>query len=242
MNPIFILGTGRSGTVTIANIFSSIYNAIAFHEGGLIRDKNRKDTFPPLTGIENRKVQDGNLSVALEQIKSRVDFIKNLDEDKIYVESNNFIWPYIPALKQEFPDLKIIHLIRDPYKCIRSLFGWPTVYADSGYEDYHYALARKEFPETWPRLKKICNFWIYVNEEINKLEPTIQVKLEDLDTKKINEILNLLNIESEYQESEVGRHNASKANRLEMMDIIEAVNKYIPDNIFEKFGYERVYE
>lgn len=240
LNPVFILGTGRCGTSTLQRIFSSIKGVVSLHEGDFVDLFNhRKKKFPTLTGIENVHVQEGNMNLALRHIQSRVDYIKECQQnEQLYVESNPFIWPYIPAFRKHFPELRIIHAIRHPLTCINSLYGWPSVYRENN--DSNYSKARKKFPDSWDRLHKICAFWEYLNLRVRDLEPNATMRLEDISINTIKSMLNKLEITTEFDHATVKKYNASNAqNKLvEQRDKIEkSINKWISKDTLRKFDY-----
>lgn len=239
-NPIFVLGTGRCGTSTLQRIFASIENVVSLHEGDFVVDSGRKKKFKTLTDVDNVKVQKGDIELALKQIQPRVDYIKECQSKNIvYVESNPFIWPYIPALRQHFPQLRIIHLIRNPFTCVRSLYGWPSLY-NKDWDD-HYSRARVSFPDEWSRLRKICEFWKHINVNIRKMYPDFTLQLEKINEKEIGDLLFfLLGINADFDRSTIKKYNASKGKIGTEDEIGEAVNKWIPTDIMATFNYNYV--
>jgi len=230
-SPIFILGTGRCGTSTLQRIFDSIPNTLSLHEGDTVTENERIRKFDNLVDIQNVQVQNGNIKLAQIQIQPRVDFIKQSNLQ--FVESSPFMWPYAPAFRAHFL-VKIIHLVRHPLHCVRSLYNWPSLYNPE--IDIPYSRARICFPQEWPRLKKICAFWTYVNTRINQLKPDVTLKLEDLTTDKIHEILNKLNINDEFDDSRIKKYNASGNTKI-TSEIEDAVEKWIPQDTLNLFNY-----
>ena len=113
IDPVFILSTGRTGTQFFENYINhTANNAICKHEPKPSR------RFKFLSNLYlNNKVSD-NTIINIYNF-SRKKLFKEID-DKIYIESSNFLFGCIPALNKYFPNIKIIHIVRHPVTYIES--------------------------------------------------------------------------------------------------------------------------
>lgn len=223
MNPIFVLGTGRCGTVTLAKLFSTVPGVVSFHEGAHVTSYGKKQCFSILHGFNHLLVAEGNRERAFRGTQPRIAFIQKIRE--VFVESNSFIWPYIPYLRETFPSLKIIHLIRNPVDCIRSFSIRDSMY---GSRHTTYSMARKVYPDSWSRLRKICQFWVDTNNRISDLGPDVTLWLEDLDVTSFSKLLKTCGLPVEFDELQLRKCNMSDSGALaKAPSVIEAVSKWI---------------
>ncbi|MBA6412685.1 sulfotransferase domain-containing protein [Parahaliea sp. F7430] len=112
---IFVATTGRSGTLTLVDIFSQIPDCLAVHEpypvmnGSILHDANygRKDTVTRF--YKERK------SVNIRRAASGARY---------YLEANHlFIKTFVEQTSQDFGDrLRIIHLVRNPMAVASSIY------------------------------------------------------------------------------------------------------------------------
>jgi len=97
---IFIVGTGRSGTMSLSDYFDSLEGFQACHEP------------KPLLLDEIASFVQGKLSV--EKLAAKLKETRPPDsEEHEYVESNHALTPAIPALLQAFPSCRILWVVRD---------------------------------------------------------------------------------------------------------------------------------
>lgn len=166
---IFILGTGRSGSNAIVNILNQNPNCKAFHEDirqliristKLAENPNRKeDYFKELEDIFNTKIWQAS-------------------DNQILIHSDQRLWNLIPFLKEYFPNSKYIHLEREKYSCIKSMYArnW---YAQNEYPylmDHDWAKYRLQANKInvlsdhdWQELdalEKCAWYWNFINKQI----------------------------------------------------------------------------
>lgn len=110
---VFILSTGRTGTVYLADILNQVNGVLAVHEPKPSRVLNAWTT-AFLEGL----VSNDYMATALASKRRKT--LKNVRVTR-YVESNNFIAGFADALPIVFNNPTIIHLVRDPRDFATSL-------------------------------------------------------------------------------------------------------------------------
>lgn len=112
---IFTATTGRSGTKTLAALFSTISDCVAFHE-----------PYPVMNGPVLRAASYGDLAL-VDRIYRRVKSINILRSAigfRYYVEANHlFVKTFIGQAVEEFGDrIAVIHLVRSPIEVAMSMY------------------------------------------------------------------------------------------------------------------------
>jgi hypothetical protein len=112
--PIFVLGTGRSGTNSIVNILNQNKEVIAYHEPC-------DEFIPTSANYEHNKIDFSYVEFILKTV-----LFKLFDSKKINVVSDPKLGNLIPVLNKIFPEAKFIWLIREPKEFINSAYhrGW----------------------------------------------------------------------------------------------------------------------
>jgi hypothetical protein len=109
---VFILSTGRTGTQFLAELLNRQNDVYAVHEPPPSR-RLRLWTMAYLQG----DASESTMADVLRRYRS--SFLSSIRE-KTYVESNNFLVGFANAIKQQFVDPVLIHIVRDPRTYIRS--------------------------------------------------------------------------------------------------------------------------
>lgn len=109
----FVLSTGRTGTVYLADLLNQLDGVVALHEPKPSRVLNAWTT----AFLEGR-VAARFMTAAL--FAKRRKTLKNVRAE-LYVESNNFIAGFADALHDVFETPTVIHLVRDPRDFATSL-------------------------------------------------------------------------------------------------------------------------
>lgn len=185
----FVVGTGRSGTTSLASSLDNLSEFYCIHEP------------TPILLEESSNFRYGDLSLG-DLTKKLLDTRSPLVEDKIYGESNQCISFILPAVKEAFPSAKIVWIIRNGIDFVNSAFN-KNWYIPK--EDVH-SLANDGLKwwakyriqgdslgifstEEWgsmSQFEKCCWYWVYTNNLIEndiKLFPDNQVyfiKLENI--------------------------------------------------------------
>ena len=162
MDAVFCLSTGRAGTKLLTKILRTNPELWVEHS-----------PFPELAHhsslIYESKISDEVLRWSF--IHARLDILRQVSQAELrYVETNNRISLYAPAVAQLLPNSKFLHIVRHPAEFVRS--GMCRGY----YERINPELAghlrpRQEDPlsELWPslhRIEKIAWQWNEINSEI----------------------------------------------------------------------------
>ena len=113
---IFTATSGRSGTMSLARIFSAIDGCVSYHE-----------PWPDMHGAElinPSSDDDSYLSFLYRTVKS-LNIRRYSHGAKYYFESNHvFLENFYPYVLEDFPGkVKVIHLFRDPLKVANSLYA-----------------------------------------------------------------------------------------------------------------------
>ncbi|HIB35968.1 DapH/DapD/GlmU-related protein [Mesonia sp.] len=190
---IFVLGTGRSGSKSIVNILNQNPACKAFHEDIL-----------QLTRISTKIAEHkDNHQFYLQELKSIFETkIWQASDDQILIHSDQRLWNLIPFLKEYFPNSKFIHLEREKYSCIKSMYTrrW---YQDNEYPDYiqhdwaKYRLQADRIGEVneklwrdFSSLQRCTWYYTYINNtiksELKKLNPE---RVYHLQLEKLNDEL-----------------------------------------------------
>ena len=251
MNKItFILSTGRTGTQFFRDyINNSCQNAQCLHEPKPSRH---------LKFLSNLYLQDKLSDSAIYTIykKSRGKVFKKLNGIDHYIESSNFMFGCIPALNKYISDLKILHLVRDPFTYIQS-------HLNHGFWHGYKKFTAKYVPY-WIEnlnLKKECKDnpvyllaarWIYVNRQISAYDrsnPYMLVRFEDLfnnnrilGAQKLSEIRDFLELESVSikQNEQLLRMSRNASRKNVKWQIDDNMLHYLITNgndLLKKYGY-----
>lgn len=177
-SPVFILSTGRSGSKFIAGLLALSPQADSFHEPR-----------PTLQYFSNYAYHHQAQAETLEQMirGARMELIlETLIHHKIYIESNQCLTFFAPALKRIFQQAKFVHVIRHPGDFVRSAIrkGWHQ--NDSIWES---GRVRHNDDVYWSELDHVSRLaWVwrhtncYIEEFKKKLPPEefMTCRIEDL--------------------------------------------------------------
>lgn len=187
MNKIgFILSTGRTGTQFFRDYISdNSENTLCLHEP----KPSRRFKF-----LSNMYLQNKTSEKFVSKVfaKSRKSVLRNDDLD-YYIESNNFAFGIIPCLKNDFEEIKILHLIRNPLNYIQS-------HLNHGFWSGHKRFFAKYIPYWLENLDIdqkhkndaiviLIERWAYVNNQIasyEKSNPYLLIHFEDLFSKEMS--------------------------------------------------------
>ncbi len=113
IRPCFVLSTGRSGTRLLTDILLSAPDAMPLHEP-------RPELYrPSRLAYEQLKDQP---EIFREVFKSAREeyLLKAIQQEKIYVETNNQCTFFAPIIRDIFPKAIFIHIVRHPGAFVRS--------------------------------------------------------------------------------------------------------------------------
>lgn len=162
---VFVLSTGRSGTLLITKILEKSPHLRVEH--------NPK----PALEFASSVVHRDNLNIQAQEIAvlaSRFDlfFLDTFLRDRVYVETNNRITFFAPAIAKMLPNSKFIHLVRDPADFVRS--GMRRGYYQEGLTQHQRLDGSKHPPwESFSQLEKIAWEWNEINSMIENFKSKI---------------------------------------------------------------------
>ena len=188
-SPFFILSTGRSGSKFLSTLIDQSSNVTAYHE-----------PFPALQyfsdfAFHHQKDKESltNMIDAARMELILDVFIKN----QIYIESNQCLSFFAPALAKLFMGSKFVHLIRHPGDFVRSAArkGWHK--NDSLWESGRVRMADKHQWVSLDYIEKLSWVWNATNQYLEKFKNSLSpsriftLKIEDAVNNE-KSILNLL--------------------------------------------------
>ena len=189
-DPVFILSTGRTGTQFFEDYFNQTSEAVCRHEPWPSR------RFKFLSNLYlNQKVSARRLGRIY--LSSRKKLFASL-HGRSYIESSNFLFGCVPALKQIYDDVRIVHLVRHPQSYVSSHLGkgfW------RGHKRFFarfvpYWLEKLELEKQNDPIEILAARWNYVNRQIASYEadyPYLLIRFEDLFSKDIHTASDTLN-------------------------------------------------
>lgn len=203
----FILGTGRSGSATLASILSQHPEATCLHE--------------PRGPLINLSTEYEHGIKSIEQVRDDLIDLYQLKTVKtqFYGESDQKLSNLVPVLSELFPKAKFVWVIRDPKEAVQSTYsrGWfddrefnyplrkdlnvdsvysPKIYSDNRINGFRAGeFSESEWMEMTP-FERNCWYWTFWNKKImddlSKLPEDRQFKV------KLSELGNQLKSLSEF--------------------------------------------
>lgn len=174
------MSTGRTGTQFFEEYFNNTTDsAICKHEP----KPSRRFKFLSNLYLSNKISDDFIISI---YNSSRKTLFRTINfEEKIYIESSNFIFGCIPAINKFYNNIKIIHIVRHPITYIESHLNhgfW------KGHKKYFakyvpYWLEKIDAKKTSNPVLILMERWRFVNKQIKLYCNTndyLLVKFEDL--------------------------------------------------------------
>jgi hypothetical protein len=199
----FVLSTGRSGTKLLTKLLEPDIHLDVYHQ------PSPELIYPSKLAYE---YQDQPEALRLAVLHSRYELVRaSFLSGGIYVETNNRISFYAPALSQTFKKAKFIHLLRNPGTFVRS--GLRRRYYQDHSADEGRIAPRSSDPlfEHWgelPQLAKISWLWNETNHYIEMFKQAfpdsliLTIKAEDLfrDPQTTMQIFEFLELEPPNRE------------------------------------------
>lgn len=185
--PILILSTGRTGTIFLARLFADMYpNVAAYHERGNSR---------PIQIAANLHFSH---LLPKSGIKAVWAFLKGKEiatcEKQFHLDANNFLYGLAALYPELYPNLKVLHIVRDPRDYVTSQLNFSRQKRTSFIGNYLVPFWQPnpflvgELPLSraigFSRLEKYCWVWDFKNRIMSTLEdsPTLylRIRFEDL--------------------------------------------------------------
>lgn len=196
-SPVFVLSTGRCGTMLLTKILSTFSGAEVYHEPYPEFIWHNKYAY------ENHSINPLTVSMIFDAARYemiRLAFLNN----KTYIETNNRITFFAHQIAELYPNAKFIHLIREPVSFVKSGFGrnWyhgKTIY-DEGRIIDHTGVERWRKYET---IEKIAWLWGTTNDFILDFKsqttaPIFEISSKQLfnNAEKVQQLLSFINLDS----------------------------------------------
>ena len=194
----FLISTGRTGTQTLAFHINKHYeNVCALHEPRPSRNL-RIASIKHLAGKRTTKQMRNIL------IKSRSKLFMGIKQ-RIYIESNPFLYGFLEVLDELFTNAMVVHIIRDPRTYIPSHLNHKGLAGLKGLAaNYSYWMLKPDYVSRNPEKRwrsmssqeKLAWCWNTINAFLNRGEQLfgsryLRIRYEDLFTQDGTGILKL---------------------------------------------------
>ncbi len=153
---LFVMGSGRSGTQLISDLLDASGKAIVFHEPNFHEDVGTMDI------LRRDPVQALRYWQEFRSVELYRRW-KNAPVVMMYGEVNGTIRYQVQAIRQLFPEARMVLMTRDGRGVVRSVIGWPQFYGPRSKGAFALEpLPGDPFEVEWPemsRFEKICWGW-----------------------------------------------------------------------------------
>lgn len=176
--PVFILSTGRSGSKFLPELLNLSPNIAAYHEPS--------PTLEYFSNYAYHHQQEQEMLVKMIDAARMELILTDLIKDKIYIESNQCLTFFAPALARLFKKSRFVHIVRHPGDFVRSAVrkGWHK--NDSIWESGRLKMADEKQWAEMDQIERLAWLWNTTNQFIEDFKQTIEkertafFKLEDL--------------------------------------------------------------
>ncbi|HNA54260.1 MAG TPA: sulfotransferase domain-containing protein [Anaerolineales bacterium] len=185
--PILIISTGRTGTIFFSRLFADLYpDSASYHERGASRPVQI------LTNLHfSHLFPKSGLKTAWKLLKGNE--IETC-EAKFHIDANCFLYGLAPLAPELYPNLKVLHIVRDPRSYVTSHLNFSRQKGTSFIANYFVPFWQPnpflvgELPLSkaigFTRFEKYCWIWDFKNRVMEGLEntstPYMRVRFEDL--------------------------------------------------------------
>lgn len=226
----FILSTGRTGTKWMSEILSLLEGAQIVHEPIPV------EAFAHMEAINDKIKAESYIKI----VKRKDIFLRTLQHDgRIYGEVNGNLRRHISFLKKHLPKAKLLHLVRDGRKVVRSVLARGTFSGNHPIFGAECPLPSKKLSQAWDAMsefEKACWVWKEENECMRKQISNL-ARLEDITSSykafqmQVLEPLDLFFSETDWAACAGTKVNKSKKNRAQLGEEWTEEQKKIFDSI-----------
>lgn len=160
--PVFILSTGRSGSKFIASLLNQSSEIMAYHEAS-----------PALEYFSNFAYHNQSQKALLIKMidAARMELILDAySKEKIFVESNQCLTFFAPAIRELFKKSKFVHIVRHPADFVRSALRKGWYINDSIWEIGRVRMNDEQGWETLDQVEKLSWLWQTTNQFIENFK------------------------------------------------------------------------
>lgn len=178
--PVFILSTGRAGSKFLPGLLNLSPNIAAYHEP--------RPTLEYFSDYAYHHQQEAAILAKMIDASRMESILEDYIKDKIYVESNQCLTFFAPALAQLYKKSRFVHIVRHPGDFVRSAVrkGWHK--NDTIWESGRLKMANEKQWAEMDQIERLAWLWNATNQFIEDFKQTIEkerttfIKLEDLST------------------------------------------------------------
>ena len=184
--PTILISTGRTGTKFFAHLFADLFPQVqAFH------DTSYSTLMNVLSNAHLARLYPRwKMKLVWHMLKGRE--MTHCDRD-FFIDSNNHLYALVVQAPELYPDLKVIHIVRDPRTYVRSHLNWAAQRRKSYIANYWipfwqpnaFLLGEMSWGK-WRSLAKLARFgwiWDFKNRYMARLAqtdvPYLCVRFED---------------------------------------------------------------
>lgn len=153
----FVLGIGRSGSMFLAHLLNHAPGAEVRHEPVLV----------DFAAYTRAYFDEDAARRYLREFRKREIFLRLCDQDvRVYGEVNTNLRRHCKALRREFPDSTLFHLVRDGRDVVRSMMSRRTFKPWDPVTSLIHPKEDDPWSSTWPRMSRFercCWYWMVEN-------------------------------------------------------------------------------
>lgn len=175
MSDFYVIGVGRSGTMTVASTLCRDRNVCCFHEPSQAADGKSM-----VLAVDGHPQDDYLRDVRDPFVRSFADQwdFTHGRTSTVRGEVNSFLRYHVDEIRRVHPKATIAHLVRNPLKVVRS------IYARKTYEPQMRGYRQLRIPgvsgwDSLDRFSKICWFWAH-GDRAARVGADYSAKLEDI--------------------------------------------------------------
>lgn len=239
-DPIFVLSTGRNGTLLLTNLLSNFKNVMVYHE------PEPELSMASKMAYEKHQLDSSFVAGMFEGARYellRSSFLMN----QKYIETNNRITFFAYEIAKLYPQSKFIHLVRHPASFIKSGLGRNWYSGNSLYDEARIVDKNNLSWSESNTYEKIAWLWNETNEFIEEFKvsiPSVRVL-----TIKSEEMFHSIEVNRSIIEfcglgpisdAKINKTIRSKANAGKQVKIDESSLKSAIQNhchLLKKYGY-----
>jgi len=207
VSPVLIVSTGRTGTRFLAEHLQVNYPQAEAHH-----ITERSTLLNVLSNVQLSGLMSENQLLGLWKLLKGSRFART--QKSVFVDSNNHLFAFARLASRIYPNVRIVHVVRDPRSYVRSHLNWATQRFKSRIANTFVPFWQ---PNGWligevsaidwiamSKFEKFCWVWHYKNRLLAGMQvsatPYLQVRFEDFTSANdhqhhLNRILEFIGLE-----------------------------------------------